>query len=311
MTKEEILELIDSTIQPNEQKGITASTLQNVLKEMAQSSGGGSDSGSDGVLYIKYPPLDGTELSEEDKAINAETFAKIKAGGNYAIYLNSEGQYFPVAWMFVEDATGSDALNIIVEGMLAELEGFSIESIDVYENGDMQKVMSIPTEWKYLTMDMLMQDFMSYLNYMYLTGGSYHFNLIATPHLGGSPLGDHAEIVTSDYSEFFVKVFNSKQTCLFSLDLTNLTYEIALILSGGTLYLDADDDLEKNNNKMILESLTDVGNVRFNCMTGVSMISGKAYNPVSIDQANHQVTIYNGAYVTYTINSDGTCTVQS
>lgn len=47
MTKTELYELINSAIQPNDQKGITALTLRNVLKEMVYScSGEGGNSGN-------------------------------------------------------------------------------------------------------------------------------------------------------------------------------------------------------------------------------------------------------------------------
>lgn len=54
MSKQELLESINSTIVKNGNKGITAETLSNVLIEMVESSGEGGGSGSgDGALRIK------------------------------------------------------------------------------------------------------------------------------------------------------------------------------------------------------------------------------------------------------------------
>lgn len=304
MTKEEILELIDSTIQPNEQKGITASTLQNVLKEMAQSSGGGSGSGSDGVLYIKEPSSG--ELSEEDRAINAATFAKLKAGGSYAVYLDYDDLLIPISYgvSILEDGTCEIA--VLIEGYLINMMGFYASMGTLLEDGSLRSEFYIPNPGKYLNKEQLIADIEGCVIYTQMFGMPYSFYLVAS----SSAIYTPAELLPGS-SEIILKLTDPKQTSLYLFDFTTENFELYFILSGGTLYLDADNDLEKNNNKMILDSLTEVGNCKFNCMTGVSMISGKAYNPVSIDQANHQVTIYNGAYVTYTINSDGTCTVQS
>ena len=305
MTKEEILELIDSTIQPNEQKGITASTLQNVLKEMAQSSGGGSDSGSDGVLYIKEPSSG--ELSEEDRAINAATFAKLKAGGSYAVYFDYDGLLIPVSYgvSILEDGTCEIA--VLTEGYLMNMMGLYASIGTLLEDGSLRSELYIPNPGKVVTTGELIANIEGYMMYAQMFGMPYHFYLSAG---ASTPLYTPAELI-ADSSTVLIKLTDPKQTSLYTLDFTTGNLELYFILSGGTLYLDADEDSEKNNNRMILDSLTEVGNCKFNCMTGVSLISGKAYNPVSIDQANHQVTIYNGAYVTYTINSDGTCTVQS
>lgn len=308
MTKEEILELIDSTIQPNEQKGITASTLQNVLKEMAQSSGGGSDSGSgsDGVLYIKESSSG--ELSEEDRAINAATFAKLKAGGSYTVYLDYDGLFIPISYGVSTLEDGTCDIAILAEGYLMNMMGLYASIATLLEDGSTRSDLYIPNPGKVVTTGELIANIEGYIMYSQMFGMPYHFylNTVASPLLSipAELFGDNATI--------FIKLTDPKQTSLYALDSTTGNLELYFIISGGTLYLDADDDSEKNNNKMILESLTDVGNVKFNCMTGVSTIGGgKVYNPVSIDQTNKQVTIYNGAYVTYTINSDGTCTVQS
>lgn len=76
MTKAEIIEAINSTIVANGQKGITAESLANLLIEMASATHEGS-----GGLNIICPMTTDVmgasyELTEEDKAHNAEVYSK-------------------------------------------------------------------------------------------------------------------------------------------------------------------------------------------------------------------------------------------
>lgn len=79
MTKEEILEAINSTIVTNGQKGITAESLNNILVELANSGG----SGAGGVTFYmgnvdtSSNPFTATQ-SETQKLHNAEMFQIIK-----------------------------------------------------------------------------------------------------------------------------------------------------------------------------------------------------------------------------------------
>lgn len=79
MTKEEILEAINSTIVTNGQKGITAESLNNILVELANSGG----SGAGGVTFYvgnvdsSVNPPTATQ-SETQKLHNAEMFQVIK-----------------------------------------------------------------------------------------------------------------------------------------------------------------------------------------------------------------------------------------
>lgn len=79
MTKEEIIEAINSTIVTNGQKGITAESLNNILVELANSGG----SGTGGVTFYlgnvdtsTTPPT--VTLSESQKTHNAEMFQVVK-----------------------------------------------------------------------------------------------------------------------------------------------------------------------------------------------------------------------------------------
>lgn len=59
MTREEILNAINETIRPNEEKAITAQSLNNLLTEMALSSGSGS---GDGALRVISPSPEHLEM---------------------------------------------------------------------------------------------------------------------------------------------------------------------------------------------------------------------------------------------------------
>ena len=77
MTKEEIIEAINSTIVANGQKGITAESLANLLIEMASATPEGGSGGSGGLIfYLGLPNDDFTEfsLTEEERAHNVNMY---------------------------------------------------------------------------------------------------------------------------------------------------------------------------------------------------------------------------------------------
>lgn len=86
MTKNEIIEAINSTIMPNGQKGITAETLANILVEMANASGGGV------TVYVGMVDAEtgAVTLTDEQKALNASAFRQIKEGNRLVIVDMSE-----------------------------------------------------------------------------------------------------------------------------------------------------------------------------------------------------------------------------
>ena len=97
MTKAEILEAINATIRPNNQKGITAESLANILTEIvnasAESGGGsGGSSGGGSGYYIDLTladptNLDSMEVTPEAMAHNAQlysTLVSVYSAGNMA-----------------------------------------------------------------------------------------------------------------------------------------------------------------------------------------------------------------------------------
>lgn len=79
--KEKLIEAINATIQPNDEKAITAESLANLLIEMVEAMGTGSGSGSGQVVFhMGTPNEDFTQLTftDEQKAHNAEMAKLIK-----------------------------------------------------------------------------------------------------------------------------------------------------------------------------------------------------------------------------------------
>lgn len=105
MTKNEIIEAINSTIMPNGQKGITAEALANILIEMANASGGG---GGGVTVYVGTPDMSTGALSQTDeqKRHNAEVFQLVK---------NSES---PVS-LFVDMSDSYAQEGIVMKGYIS------------------------------------------------------------------------------------------------------------------------------------------------------------------------------------------------
>lgn len=82
MTKQEILEAIDSTIVANDKKAITAESLANILREMATATpeGGSGGSGGEEVLrFLFIDPMLGPELLEMgEREISKDTLEMLK-----------------------------------------------------------------------------------------------------------------------------------------------------------------------------------------------------------------------------------------
>ena len=89
MTKQEILDAINSTIVTNGVKGITAESLANILTEIVNAApeGGSGGSGAGTIRLSNYELIEQDKCvlistNEEDAAHNAETFSKYVAAAN-------------------------------------------------------------------------------------------------------------------------------------------------------------------------------------------------------------------------------------
>lgn len=93
MTKQEILEAIDSTIVANDKKAITAESLANILREMATATpeGGNGGSGGEEVLkFLMFDPMIGPEILDYGDGIFSRdvvnAFKNEVLGGDTSMY---------------------------------------------------------------------------------------------------------------------------------------------------------------------------------------------------------------------------------
>ena len=117
MTKNEIIEAINSVIVSNDQKGITAESLANILIEMVNATPEGGGGGGGGVMYIEIT-LGEDELTAEQKAHNAaiyntliESLGEVIVGirviqddGTFISYFpiqygSSDAEYIAITWV--------------------------------------------------------------------------------------------------------------------------------------------------------------------------------------------------------------------
>ena len=126
MTKAEILEAINATIRPNNQKGITAESLANILTEIvnasAESGGGsGGSSGGGSGYYIDFTladptNLDSKEVTPEAMAHNAQLYATLMSvynAGNMAA-VGPVSAIFPDLGIITSNTVMFDSAAIIV-----------------------------------------------------------------------------------------------------------------------------------------------------------------------------------------------------
>ena len=100
MTKEEILQAIEETIVPNNQKAITAESLKILLTEMVNAGGSGS-----GVLtiYLGEPIVEGdavigVSLIDAEKEHNASIFQAIKSSTIMSPIAVDQSRYYTLAF---------------------------------------------------------------------------------------------------------------------------------------------------------------------------------------------------------------------
>ena len=123
MTKEEILSAIEATIKPNNQKGITAESLANILTEIVNASGGSGGSGGGGIsgYYFDLTVDDSGVSTPAAMAHNAEVYAQV--------YDRISQPNVPFISLYDEQSFGS-----LIPSMLAVDEGFIVAQF-IYADG--------------------------------------------------------------------------------------------------------------------------------------------------------------------------------
>ena len=79
LSKTELLEMIESTITANGAKEITGASLNAALTAIVEAMGTGNSGGGASTEQVYTDFSDGTGLTEDQKAINAATYTKVKA----------------------------------------------------------------------------------------------------------------------------------------------------------------------------------------------------------------------------------------
>jgi hypothetical protein len=108
MTKEEIIEAINSTIVTNGQKGITAESLANLLIEMASATPEGGGSGGS-FFYIGLPNEDFTQfdLTEEEQSHNAAMYNAFVNSNVFPVSIDMTRYYISMG-VLPENITSDD-----------------------------------------------------------------------------------------------------------------------------------------------------------------------------------------------------------
>ena len=154
MTKAEILEAINATIRPNNQKGITAESLANILTEIvnasAESGGGsGGSSGGGSGYYIDMTlanPDDeeSMDLTADAMAHNAQLYATlmsvysagtVSAAGPVSALVPEMGFITSNAVRFDTDAI------MVVYAVLMELNNVMVNAVDMTSGGQTTTVL--------------------------------------------------------------------------------------------------------------------------------------------------------------------------
>lgn len=122
MTKNEIIDAIQSIITPNDQKGITAESLANILIEMVNSTPSGGGNASFYTLCIGAS-FDGSEpLTEVEKAHNAELYATLTSLDTTVDYPPVFCFGLPLFWAYYEGSLMfilSITIGMTTEGLLS------------------------------------------------------------------------------------------------------------------------------------------------------------------------------------------------
>lgn len=150
MTKAEILEAINATIRPNNQKGITAESLANILTEIVNASaesGGSSGGGSGYYIDMTLANPDDEEsmdLTADAMAHNAQLYATlmsvysagtVSAAGPVSALVPEMGFITSNAVMFDTDAI------MVAYAVPMELNNVMVNAVDMTSGGQTTTVL--------------------------------------------------------------------------------------------------------------------------------------------------------------------------
>ena len=123
MTKNELIEAINSTIVANGQKGITAESLNLILNELVNSGGG-----TGGVTFYIGNIDESTGAAtqtEQQKAHNAEMFQVVKNAEQLPPVMVDMSDYYSASMGMTAKMAGSSSIVGYIPAETAELMGVS------------------------------------------------------------------------------------------------------------------------------------------------------------------------------------------
>ena len=298
MNKEEIKTMIAQTIMPNNKKAITAQSLANVLTTMADNSGGG------GLKYSEERTLYGVEeeeMTDEQKAYNAETYSKM--WGGEAVTINVSGVILTPYFATEDDGFVWFEISLYADGIKVQfiIKLFSDGSVEVSGTFGAEDALMIvygdPESAKAVFADP---------TFFYKRIVLFYFLTLVDLHIKTVP-------ITVDGKTRCMLGFTSEGTEVI------MTYDV-----------DTGEILEEETTSDTLKVYINVSNTEaFNASYNRDAVSGQntyknlvvgdnysvraVYYPLysyKTDNSNIEVEIYrNGAFQIWRINADGTSTL--
>lgn len=132
ISKEELKQMLDSTIIANGQKGITAESLNNALTAIIEAMGTGSGAGSEYVDMTMVDPKNSEELTPEAMAHNVEVYNKLinalsTTGPVPAVSFGENGFcIFAKAMMAMEEGT----ITLIMDYTISDMTNARVSAVD-------------------------------------------------------------------------------------------------------------------------------------------------------------------------------------
>lgn len=134
-SKEELKQMLDSTIIANGQKGITAESLNQALTAIVEAMGTGSGAGSEYIDMTMVDPENSDELTPEAMVHNAEVYNKLinalsAVGPVPTVLLNMEGMciYVKCISVFDIDTNGDPMITLALDYPFGEGQNYAIEA---------------------------------------------------------------------------------------------------------------------------------------------------------------------------------------
>ena len=135
ISKEELKQMLDSTIIANGQKGITAESLNNALTAIIEAMGTGSGAGSEYVDMTMVDPENSEELTSEAMAHNVEVYNKLinalsTTGPVPTVVLNMRGMcmYVKCISVFDTDTNDDPTITLALDYPFGDGQNYAIEA---------------------------------------------------------------------------------------------------------------------------------------------------------------------------------------